>query len=73
MINPQKNSEIISQNSLSSQIKSNLKTVYVLTAKGKKDMEIQQSIVNANATPSLGTTGHSGGGMMSGGGGGGGC
>ena len=64
-----KNSEIISQNNLSSQIKSNLKTVYVLTVKGKKDMEIKQSIVNANSTPSLGTTGHSGGSMMSGGGG----
>ena len=37
-----KNLEIIKQNEMSANISSNMQTTYVLTAKGKKDMEDQK-------------------------------
>ena len=69
-----KNAEIISQNEETASISSNKTTAYVLTAKGKQDMQKQQEIIKASANqdPNTSTSSHgsmSGGGMSGGGGG----
>ena len=67
-----KNSLIVSQNLEASKKEENIKTVFVLTEKGKKDLEIQKEIMATIATSKPQSHSTSGGGMMSGGGGGGG-
>ena len=65
----EKNLEIIKQNEISANISSNMQTTYVLTAKGKKDMEDQkQDLMMAHEKATVASGSHGG---MSGGGGGG--
>ncbi len=64
----EKNLEIIKQNKISANISSNMQTTYVLTAKGKKDMEDQkQDLMMAHEKATVASGSHGG---MSGGGGG---
>ena len=48
----EKNAKIISQNIISSKNKSNMPKAFVLTDKGKKDMNEQKKMVSAGAVPS---------------------
>ena len=64
----EKNLEIVKQNEMSANISSNMQTTYVLTAKGKKDMEDQkQDLMVAHEKATVASGSHGG---MSGGGGG---